>query len=85
VKPVAGSVRVAIDGVEKTPDVDFELDVTSGVVTFAPGAIPAGGAQVTAGFLFDVPARFDTDFLEIDASSFEAGEIPRIPIVEIVL
>lgn len=83
-KPVASSVRVAVGGVEKSLDVDFAIDATTGVVTFAPSAIPAIGASVTAGFLFDVPARFDTDYLEIDISSFEAGEIPRIPIIEIV-
>jgi uncharacterized protein (TIGR02217 family) len=39
---------------------------------------------VTSGFLFDVPARFDMDFLEIDMQAFEAGAIPNIPIIEIV-
>jgi uncharacterized protein (TIGR02217 family) len=38
---------------------------------------------VTAGFHFDVPARFDSDFLEVDLAAFAAGEIPSIPIVEI--
>ena len=38
---------------------------------------------ITAGFQFDVPVRFDTDYLEVDSSHFEAGEIPNIPIVEI--
>ncbi len=41
------------------------------------------GAAVTAGFAFDVPVRFDTDYLEVDLSHFEAGQIPNIPIVEI--
>ena len=36
-----------------------------------------------AGFLFDVPVRFDTDYLEVDLSAFAAGAIPRIPLVEI--
>lgn len=85
VKPVAGSVRVAVAGVEKTYDLHFTLDATTGLVTFAPSDIPASGEQVTAGFLFDVPARFDTDYLEIDVSSFEAGDIPRIPIIELML
>ncbi|MGL5447074.1 MAG: DUF2460 domain-containing protein, partial [Rhabdaerophilum sp.] len=40
-------------------------------------------ATVTAGFAFDVPVRFDTDFLEIDLSAFEAGAIPSIPLIEI--
>jgi uncharacterized protein (TIGR02217 family) len=83
VKPVVGTVRVAVDGVEKSaPDVG--VDATTGLVTFAPGAIPSQGAVVTAGFLFDAPVRFDTDFLEIDMHAFEAGAIPNIPIIEIV-
>ncbi|PWB83584.1 MAG: TIGR02217 family protein [Methylocystaceae bacterium] len=83
-KPVAESVRVAVGGVEKTPNVDFTIDAASGIVSFAPSAVPANGAAVSAGFLFDVPVRFDTDYLEIDISSFEAGEIPKIPIIEII-
>ena len=49
-----------------------------------PGRAPAAGAAVKAGFLFDTPARFDTDYLEIDHTGFEAGEIPKIPILEIL-
>lgn len=82
-KPVAGSVRVAVDGVEKTQGAHFALDQTTGVVTFVAGAIPPAGAAVTAGFEFDVPVRFDTDFLEINLGAFEAGAVPNIPIVEI--
>lgn len=81
-KPVAGSVRVAVDGVECAPS-DFGVDPASGVVAFAPDHLPASGAAVSAGFLFDTPARFDTDYLEIDIASFEAGEIPEIPLIEI--
>jgi uncharacterized protein (TIGR02217 family) len=82
-KPVAASVRVAIAGVEKDAGIDFSVDETTGVVTFAPGAIPLPGAAVTAGFAFDVPARFDADRLDINLAAFEAGEAPNIPILEI--
>ena len=81
-KPVAGTVRVAVDGVE-TSALDVSVDATTGLVTFESGAIPPAGAIVTAGFFFDVPARFDSDFLEIDMQAFEAGAIPNIPIIEI--
>lgn len=81
-KPVAGSVRVAVDGAEIPPAL-FDVDPTTGVLTFAPGQIPAPGEIVTAGYFFDVPVRFDTDFLEIDMQAFEAGVIPKIPIIEI--
>ena len=45
--------------------------------------MPATGAAVTAGFRFDVPVRFDADYLEVDLSAFTAGDIPHIPLVEI--
>ena len=83
-KPVDLSVRVAVAGVEKTAGVDFDADATTGIVTFRAGKIPGAGAAVTAGFLFDVPVRFDTDFLDVDLHAFEAGDIPKIPLVEIV-
>jgi uncharacterized protein (TIGR02217 family) len=82
-KPVPGSVRVAVAGVEATADTDFTCDSTTGIVTFLGGHIPPSGAAVTAGFLFDVPVRFDTDYLEVDLSAFAAGAIPKIPLVEI--
>jgi uncharacterized protein (TIGR02217 family) len=83
VKPVAGSVRIAVGGVEKSPP-HVSIDPTTGVVSFAPGHVPAPGAQVAAGYLFDVPVRFDVDLLEIDYEAFEAGDIPGIPILEIL-
>jgi uncharacterized protein (TIGR02217 family) len=82
-KPVQGSVRVAVAGTELTVGTHFNCDATTGIVTFLPGHVPANGATVTAGFSFDVPVRFDTDFLEIDLSAFEAGAIPSIPLIEI--
>lgn len=83
VKPVAGTIRVAVDAAEVAEGVNFDSDAATGLVVFRPGHIPGEGAVVTAGFRFDVPARFDTDFLEVDLAAFAAGEIPSIPIVEI--
>ena len=82
-KPVAGSVHVAVAGTEVAEGTAFTVDTTTGVVTFLSGHIPAVGAAVTAGYLFDVPVRFDTDYLEVDLSAFAAGAIPKIPLVEI--
>ena len=82
-KPVPASVRVAVAGVEVSEGTAFNCDTATGVVTFLSGHIPAVGAAVTAGFLFDVPVRFDTDYLEVDLSAFAAGAIPKIPLVEI--
>jgi len=82
-KPVPGSVRVAVAGDEATEDAEFTVDTAPGLVTFLPGHVPDVGEAVTAGFLFDVPVRFDTDYLEVDLSAFAAGAIPKIPLVEI--
>ncbi|AYO84032.1 DUF2460 domain-containing protein [Methylobacterium brachiatum] len=82
-KPVAGSVRVAVAGREVGADA-FACDPATGLVTFAAGHVPPQGAAVTAGFAFDVPVRFDTDDLTIDLAAFAAGEIPKVPLVEIV-
>ena len=84
-KPVEGSVRIAVNGVEKSAGLDFDVDASSGLVSFRAGRAPPIGASVTAGFFFDVPVRFDTDYLEIDFAAFDAGEIPKIPIIEILI
>jgi uncharacterized protein (TIGR02217 family) len=76
-KPVAGTIRVAVAGIEQTSGVT--VDTTTGLVTFA--AAPTGA--VTAGFEFDTAVRFDTDSLSINLASFTAGEIPNIPLVEV--
>jgi uncharacterized protein (TIGR02217 family) len=83
VKPDPGTVRVAVDAVEQDEGTDFTCDAATGIVTFLPGHVPGVGVAVTAGFVFDVPVRFDTDYLEVDLSAFEAGVIPKIPLVEI--
>ena len=84
-KPVTGSVRVAVGGAEQTEGTAFTYEATTGVVTFLSGHVPGAEVFVQAGFLFDVPVRFDTDYLEVDLSAFAAGSVPRIPLVEIKL
>ena len=83
-KPVQGTVRIAVAGAEKNAGTDFSVDTTTGVVTFASSSIPIAGASVSAGYVFDVPVRFDADYLEIDLAAFEAGEIPKIPLIELL-
>ena len=52
-----------------------------GIVTFS--APPSAGAEVRAGFLFDVPVRFAEDRLEISGASFAVGEAPSVPVIEV--
>ncbi|MBW6496730.1 MAG: DUF2460 domain-containing protein [Burkholderiaceae bacterium] len=78
-KPVADSVRVALDGVEQASG--WTVDITFGVVSF--DAAPAAGITITAGFAFDVPVRFDTDTLDVTLDIERLGSITSIPLIEI--
>jgi uncharacterized protein (TIGR02217 family) len=80
-KPVAGTVRVGIQGETQAESLDFEVNLATGVVRFADA--PARGARVTAGFEFDVPVRFDADRIAVSVSSFQAGDLPQVPVVEV--
>jgi len=80
-KPVEGSVRVALDGVSQVEGDDFLVDATTGIVTFF--AEPFVGVSVTAGFEFDVPVRFDTDRIHTSAATFQAGDVPDVPVIEV--
>jgi len=80
-KPVAGSVIVALGGVLQVEGADFAVDAATGVVSFF--AAPASGVSVTAGLEFNVPVRFDTDRFQTSAATFQAGEVPDVPVVEL--
>ncbi|SEQ17220.1 TIGR02217 family protein [Loktanella sp. DSM 29012] len=82
-KPVAGTVRVAVGGDEVQEGVDFDVDLTTGILTFRDA--PDLGAEVRAGFEFDVAVRFDTDRIETAVSHFQAGQAPSVPVVEVRL
>lgn len=84
-KPVTGTVRIAVNGTEKTVGTQVLVDTATGIATFQGGHIPASSASVTAGFEFNVPVRFDTDMLDISLKAFKAGDIPSIPLIEILL
>lgn len=77
-KPVAGTVRVAVDGAETSA---FTVDAATGVVTF--DSPPGVGAILTAGFEFDVPVRFDADRIDVTLESFDAGRIVAVPLIEL--
>ena len=77
-RPRAETVRVSVGGVERTSGWSLE---PGGTILFA--VAPAAGAEVRAGFLFDVPVRFAEDRLEIAGAFTEAGEAPSVPLIEV--
>jgi len=80
-KPVSGTVRVGIEQDELRDGVDYEVDETTGIITFANP--PGEDMIVTAGFEFDVPVRFDADRIQTSVASFQAGDVPNVPVVEV--
>ena len=80
-KPIAGTVIVALANDPKVEGEEFEVDPTTGLVTFA--VAPDIGTILSAGFEFDVPVRFDTDRIQTSVASFQAGEVPNVPIIEV--
>ena len=76
-KPVDGSVLVAVNGNISAPQIDHS---TGKIIFTTP---PINGAIISAGYRFDVPVRFDSDKLNVNLTSFAAGTIPNIPLIEI--
>ena len=76
-RPRAETLVVSIGG---APNTAWTLG-DKGSVRFL--AAPPPGAEVRAGFRFDVPVRFAEDRLDISAVNFAAGEAPSVPLIEI--
>ena len=80
-KPVLGTVRVTVSEIPMQETIDYTLDYTTGLITFTHP--PDTGGEVRAGFEYDVPVRFDTDRITTSVSTFQAGEVPSIPVIEV--
>lgn len=76
-RPKAASVLLSVDGIIRS---DWTL-LDGGIVRLDSPA--PSRTEIRAGFLFDVPARFAEDRLDISGVNFEAGEAPSVPLVEI--
>jgi uncharacterized protein (TIGR02217 family) len=77
-RPVPGTVRVSVGGVERVAGWTL---APLGLVRLDEA--PAAGVEVRAGFRFDVPVRFAEDRLAVGRATFEAGEIASVPLIEI--
>lgn len=76
-RPRAGTILVSVGGAATSAWTLGE----KGMIRLA--AAPAAGAEVRAGFRFDVPVRFAEDRLDVSAVNFAAGEAPSVPLIEI--
>ncbi|CUJ93960.1 hypothetical protein PH7735_01689 [Shimia thalassica] len=80
-KPVEGTVRVGVAGDVLQEAEHFVVDTSTGLLTFEEP--PTRDLEITAGFEFDVPVRFDTDMIQTSVASFQAGDVPNVPVVEV--
>ncbi len=80
-KLVAGTIKLGFDGLQVHEGIDWDVDLNSGVVTFNHPLDE--GVEITAGYEFDVPVRFATDAIQTSVASFQAGEVPDVPVIEV--
>ncbi len=76
-RPRSETVKVCINGIATS---DWEL-INGGTIRFETA--PSFGAEIRAGFLFDVPVRFAEDRIDISGVNFSAGDAPSIPLIEL--
>nr|WP_209023257.1 DUF2460 domain-containing protein [Sphingomonas jejuensis] len=76
-RPEVASVRVSVGGQAAS---GWRVEPGGWVAFDQP---PANGAAVRAGFLFDVPVRFAEDRLEVQRTTFGAGEAVSVPLIEV--
>lgn len=82
-KPVVGSVKSGIDGVEEVWGTDFSVDHTTGKVTY--NVAPALGEQITGGCDYDIPVRFGKptdELMALNIEDFSSGSVPAIEVIE---
>ena len=79
-KPVLNTVRIYVAGIPLAAD-EFIVDYTVGIITLK-NEITDQNVVITADFEFDIPVRFDTDYLPITIEDKSFFSLPEIPIVE---
>lgn len=80
-KPVNGTVTVYVNGEEYEFGFGSGVDHDTGIIKF--DVPPAANAPITATFEFDVPVRFDTDYMPINIKEWHIYSWDNIDIVEL--
>lgn len=85
-KPVSGTMlAILVNGAPASVS-NYSVDYTTGIITFAAGHAPGAGYAVVVTYCeFDIPARFDTDKLDVSQDHFNAEQWQGIKISEVRL
>ena len=81
-KPISGTLLVEVNSILVIEGTEYNVDYTTGIITFLPTFVPLISEEVKCGYEYDVPCRFDTDTLNINFEAYSVGSV-TIPIIEI--
>lgn len=81
-KPVRNTVKIQLNG-EVIPDTQLKIEYTTGRITLLNHTIDDQNTRVTADFEFDVPVRFNTDYLPVTIENHNFYSLPEIELVEV--
>lgn len=79
-KPVQDKVKIYLNAKEAS---EYSVNYSTGEITFIKP--PVNGVVITASFEFDVPVRFDTDYLNSSIDNYGSNSWNNIPLVEVKL
>lgn len=82
-RPVTGTVTISVAATPKVEGTHYNINYSTGIVTFTGGNIPTLGQAVTASGEFDVPVRFEDDYIATVLEWQQAGYMASIGIKEI--
>jgi len=77
-KPVYDTVEIYLNDQKNS---EYSVDYSTGKITFIKP--PTKDAIITASFEFDVPVRFDTDYLSASIDNYGSNSCNNIPLVEV--
>lgn len=80
-KPISGTVVVRVNDV--VTGSGFTIDYTTGTIVFLTP--PTNGHTIKITCEFDVPVRFDTDYMAPKHDGFESEAWGSIPLVEVMI
>lgn len=81
-KPVKNSIKIQIND-NIIPDTQLEVDYTTGIIVLPNHKIDEENTRVLASFEFDVPVRFNTDYLPVTIENYNFYSLPPIELIEV--
>lgn len=89
-KPLGSGGLAFVNNISQTVVYDVAPAATEVSIARLTGIVTLGSTHAATSALdvelqteFDVPVRFDTDALDINLLTFDAGSIPQLPIMEV--